>query len=300
MSNASLPLTALRVFESAARLLSFTRAAEELGMTQAAVSYQIKVLEERVGSRLFLRQPRQVALTEVGERLAPALTDAFAKLRLAYDDARGETRSLLTISSVATFASNWLAPRLGLFQLKHPNVAVRLDTDPRNRDFSREDVDIGIRGGFGKWPGVSAHRLMPITFAPMVSPLLIERLGPIERPEDLLRLPIVDPTDPWWPIWFKGAGLADPDLSGLSATHTGSQAFEAMVALSGHGVAILTPPFFTEALRNGTLIQPFEHVGSDGQDYWLVHAESRARVTKIKAFRDWVLDQFASETSSMD
>ena len=286
------PLAALRVFEAAARLMSFTKAAEELGMTQAAVSYQIKVLEDRVGAPLFLRRPRQVELTEVGARFSPTVTDAFERLRDAYKDARGESRSVLALSSVATFASNWLAPRLGLFQLQHPHIAVRLDTEGRNRDFTREQVDVGIRGGNGQWPGLAAHKLMPITFAPMLSPKLIERAGPLNEPADLLRLPIIDASDPWWPIWLKGVGVSADSLAQLPSNNLESQAIAASAALAGNAVAMLTPAFFGDALRSGALVQPFAHLGSDGQNYWLVHAETRRNVAKIKAFREWLLDQF--------
>ncbi|MBS9719976.1 LysR family transcriptional regulator [Tianweitania sp. BSSL-BM11] len=287
------PLAALRVFEAAARLLSFTKAAQELGMTQAAVSYQIKILEERVGAPLFLRQPRQVALTEVGARFSPTVSDAFERLRDAYKDARGESRSVLAVSSAVTFASNWLAPRLGLFQLEHPHIAVRLDTEPRNRDFSREQVDVGIRGGHGKWPGLTAHQLMPITFTPMLSPKLLERTGPLTEPRDLLQLPIIDASDPWWPLWLRSVGLPPDSLAERPHHDLGSQAIVANAALAGNGVAMLTPMFFTDALRSGALVQPFEHLGLDGQSYWLIHADTRRNVPKIRAFRDWLLDQFS-------
>jgi LysR family glycine cleavage system transcriptional activator len=290
------PLAALRVFEATARLLSFTKAAEELGMTQAAVSYQIKVLEERVGAPLFLRRPRQVELTEVGARFSPRVSEAFERLRDAYRDARGESRSVLAVSSVATFASNWLAPRLGLFQLQHPHIAVRLDTEGRNRDFTREQVDVGIRGGFGTWPGLVAHRLMPITFAPMLSPKLLERVGPITEPADLFRLPIIDASDPWWPVWLAGVDLPVDGLARLPANEIESQAISANAALAGHAVAMLSPALFQDALSSGTLVQPFETLGQDGQHYWLVHAETRGKVPKIKAFRDWILDQFPPAT----
>ncbi|GHD06956.1 LysR family transcriptional regulator [Tianweitania populi] len=231
-------------------------------------------------------------LTEVGARFSPSVSDAFERLREAYKDARGESRSVLALSSVATFASNWLAPRLGLFQLEHPHIAVRLDTESRNRDFTREQVDVGIRGGFGKWPGLAAHKLMPITFTPMLSPLLLNRAGPLNEPADLLRLPIIDAFDPWWASWLESVGLPPDSLATRPRNDLESQAIAASAALAGNAVAMLTPAFFGEALRSGALVQPFEHLGSDGQNYWLVHAESRRNVAKIKAFREWLLDQF--------
>src|SRR3954447_10884840 len=133
------PLSAVRVFEAAARHLSFTKAAEELGMTQAAVSYQIKVLEERVGTPLFLRLPRKVALSETGQRLAPAANEAFELLRTAFTSARDKSQGVLSMTVVTTFATNWLVPRLGSFQYANPSLAVRLDTSTRLIDFSREE-----------------------------------------------------------------------------------------------------------------------------------------------------------------
>ena len=186
------PLSAIRVFEAAARHASFTKAAAELGMTQAAVSYQMKVLEERIGAPLFLRRPRQVALTDVGQRLAPAVTEAFALLSEAYAVARGGAQGTLCVTTVLTFASNWLARHLGSFQLAHPSLAVRLDTDSRMVDFAREDVDIGIRSGSGNWPGLAKHKLFDLDFTPMLSPKLAESIGGVKEPADLLRLRILD------------------------------------------------------------------------------------------------------------
>ena len=155
------PLAAIRAFEAAARHASFTKAAEELGMTQAAVSYQIKVLEERVGVPLFLRRPRQVVLTEAGQRLAPAVSEAFALLSEAYAAVRTGAQGTLVISTIQTFGSNWLARHLGSFQIAHPSIAVRLDTSSHMVDFAREEIDVGIRSGGGKWPGLAAHMLFP-------------------------------------------------------------------------------------------------------------------------------------------
>lgn len=287
------PLAAVRVFEAAARHLSFTRAADELGMTQAAVSYQIKLLEERVGAPLFLRKPRQVALTDTGRRLGAAATEAFARLTEAYAAARGGAEGVLIITTVLTFASNWLAPRLGSFQLLHPALAVRLDTDSRMVDFSREEVDIGIRSGDGNWPGMIAHRLVEADFTPMLSQKLADGIGGVKEPTDLLRLRLLDPEDPWWRQWFAAAGVPVDSLVGRPNASMGSQAYEANAAMAGQGVAILTRPFFLNELADGRLIQPFDLVCNDGHAYWLVYQEARRNVPKIRAFRDWVLAEIA-------
>jgi LysR family glycine cleavage system transcriptional activator len=294
------PLAALRVFESAARHLSFTRAAAELGMTQAAVSYQIKLLEERIGMPLFLRRPRQVALTEAGRRLAPQVSEAFALISEAYASVRNVAEGTLVISTLQTFTSNWLARRLGSFQMKHPSLAVRLQTESHMVDFSREEVDIGIRSGSGNWPGLVRHLLLRAEFTPMLSPALAASVGGIKEPADLLRLPVLDPRDPWWEAWFAAAGVAETGLSQRPGTSMGSQASEANAAAAGQGVAILTPAFVAEELADGRLIQPFELLARDGNAYWLVYPESRRNVPKIRAFRDWLLAEVARSAGAVE
>ncbi|TGT71545.1 LysR family transcriptional regulator [bacterium M00.F.Ca.ET.159.01.1.1] len=287
------PLQAIRVFEAVARHLSFTKAAQELGMTQAAASYQIKVLEERIGAPLFLRRPKQIELTEPGQRLAPAVSEAFAILGQAYAAARGGADGLLCVTTVLTFASNWLAQHLGSFQLAHPALAVRLDTSARLTDFAREDVDLAIRSGGGKWPGLEAHKLLDADFTPMLSPKLAASIGGVKGPADLLRLPILDPGDIWWTQWFEAAGVTGHDLAKRPGSSMGAQAYEANAAMAGHGVAILTRALFKNEIADGRLVQPFDLVGDDGHAYWLVYPTARRNVPKIRAFRDWILAEIA-------
>ncbi|RVG69422.1 LysR family transcriptional regulator [Sinorhizobium meliloti] len=286
------PLNALRVFEAAARLGSFTKAGNELGMTQTAVSYQIKLIEESVGEPLFLRRPRQIALTEVGQRLAPKVTEAFELMQEAVASARGDAASTLLISSTATFASQWLARHIGTFQLAQPNMAVRLSANDAMIDFSKEAVDVAIRSGLGVWPGLVSHRLMKVEFTPMLSPALASTIGGVTEPRDLLKLRIIDPQDRWWPLWFRAAGVRDADLDGRVPTRLGAQSFEAGAAIAGQGVAILTPQFYTDDVALGRLYQPFDLRGSDGHDYWLVYPHARRNVPKIRNFRDWILSEF--------
>jgi len=289
------PLPAIRCFEAAARLQSFTRAAEELGMTQAAVSYQIKQLEDRVGGRLFLRGPRGVELTETGRRLAPAVTEAFAALRAAFADVGDSLEGVLAITAVPTFASNWLAPRLGAFQIAHPEIAVRLDVSGHMVDFGRGEVDVGIRTGKGEWPSLTAHLLMKSEYTPMLSPKLLARVGALERPEDLLNLPLIDPDDPWWPSWFAAAGVAAPDLTRRTEMRVGAQNLAAQAALAGQGAAILTPAFYRAELAEGRLIQPFPLVQRSEHSHWLVYLTARRNAPKIRAFRDWLLAAVGKE-----
>ena len=174
MAHSIPPLNAIRCFEAAARHLSFSRAAEELGMTQAAVSYQIKALEDRVGEPLFLRGARGVTLTDNGRRIAPLIGEAFLQLRAAFALIGDDTNAILKLTTLTTFAANWLVPKLGGFQLQHPEIAVRLDASNRVVDFAREDFDIGIRSGNGRWPGLAAEELFPAAFTPMMTPALLK------------------------------------------------------------------------------------------------------------------------------
>jgi LysR family transcriptional regulator, glycine cleavage system transcriptional activator len=290
------PLAAVRAFEAAARHGSFTKAANELGMTQAAVSYQIKVLEDRIGAPLFLRKPRQIALTDVGQRLAPAVSDAFELLSAAYAAARTGARGTLVISTLATFAANWLARRLGSFQIAHPSLAVRLETADHMVDFSREEVDIGIRSGDGNWPGLAIHRLFNADFTPMLSPKLLASDGPVETPADLLSLPLLDPGDPWWAHWFAAANVPVESLESRPGASLGAQTYEGNAAIAGRGVAILTPAFFADELADGRLVRPFDLVCTDGHAYWLVYPETRRNAPKIAVFRDWILAELAESS----
>lgn len=288
------PLAALRVFEAAARHLNFTRAAEELGMTQSAVSYQIKVLEDRVGSPLFVRRARDVVLTEAGRALAPATSDAFDRIAAAFSTARGASEGVLTLSVQPTFASNWLAERLGSFQLAHPKLAVRLDVSNRLSDLVQDDVDIAIRSGPGGWAGLEEHRLLACSFTPMLSPALAERFGPISGPSDMLRIPRVFPADPWWDIWFEAAGMANPPASDdTPLSDLGTQSIEGRAVMAGQGIGLLMPAFFHEELAAGRLLAPFDLLATNGHSYWLCYPGSRRTVPKIRAFRDWLLAAIA-------
>lgn len=283
------PLAAVRVFEAAARHLSFTRAAAELGMTQAAVSYQIKLLEARLGTPLFLRLPRRVELTEAGARLAPAVSAALDALRAAFAEAQDDAGGVLRVSSLHIFVSNWLAPRLGAFAQAHPGITVELAISNHMTDFAREEVDAGIRSGLGPWPGLEGHALLRVRFAPLCSPELLRRAGPIERPADLLRLPLLSPHDPWWARWLELAGVPADGLASRGAFRFDSQQIEGNAAIAGQGVAILTPAFWAEEIGRGRLVQPFPLVADEGRFYWLVYPASRRGSRKIRAFRDWLL-----------
>jgi len=290
MSKALPPLPAIRAFEAAARLGSFTRAADELHMTQAAVSYQIKQLEQRLGLGLFHRQPRQVVLTPAGQRLAPAVLDAFKQLRTAFAQAIERVESELSITALPTIAAAWLVPRLGAFQLAHPRLAVRLDTAVQLVDLNRGEFDVGIRIGAGEWPGLHADFLLPSLFTPLCSPALRERL---RTPADMLALPRFG-RERWWRAWFAAAGLADIDLTAKPGVELDVEQHAVTAAIAGHGVALSSPLFFEQDIAAGRLLQPFELVVRDQRDYWLTYPTTLRTSEKIRAFRAWLLAQAAA------
>ena len=284
------PLSAIRVFEAAARHENFTRAAAELGMTQAAVSYQIKLLEERLGVPLFLRSKRRVTLSEAGRRAAPLAARAFDILAEALGSLVEGDEGVLAISTTQTFASNWIAPRLGAFQLANPALAVRLHTDNQVIDFAREEIDVAVRStlGRGEWPGLRSHFLFRLHSTPICSPSLCERLR-IERPEDLLRAPRLSPDDEWWDHWLSAAGVAAPGAERPPGIRFDTQAMEGQAVLAGVGIGMLTPLFWRAELASGRMLQLFPLISFEGPGYWLVYPEHRRNQAKIRAVRDWVL-----------
>jgi LysR family glycine cleavage system transcriptional activator len=285
---AGIPLASIRVFEAAARLKSFTRAAEELGMTQAAVSWQIKALEGRLRQSLFRRLPREVQPTESGERLSRAATEAMTLLRRAVSDLTEADEHILSITTLATLAAQWLAPRLGGFQLANPGLAVRLDTNPAVLDLTRESFDVGIRSGHGDWPGLESQLLMPSVFTPLCSPTMAERLK-LAEPGDLLEAPRIG-LEKEWAAWFAAAGV-DAGTRPASRLAADYQVLEVAAALADQGVALASPILFAREIRTGLLVRPFRQTVAFHTGYFLVWPEGRGRSPKIKRFRDWLMTE---------
>ena len=286
---ATTSLSSLRVFEAAARLGSFTQAAQELGMTQAAVSWQVKALEQRLGQTLFHRRPREVTLTPAGERLSRGATEAMAVLRSALQDVVDTGEGVLAVTTLQSLAAQWLAPRLGSFQLAHPRLAVRLETSGRLVDLARENVDVALRSGPGAWPGLESHFLFPSLMTAVCTPALREAYG-LERPDDLKAAPRIGIASEW-AIWFEAAGVTPPpeDASVPPRLAADSQVLEIAGALAGHGVALGSPILFSAEIAAGRLVQPLPVTCRMGGDYWLAYPADRRRSRKIVAFRDWLL-----------
>lgn len=287
-----IPLNSLRVFEAAARLGSYTRAAESLGMTQAGVSWQIRSLETRLEQTLFQRAGREMQLTSAGERLAVATGEAMAALRGALEDITEGEEAVLAITTLQTLALHWLAPRLGAFQLAHPRLAVRLETSARLIDLRREDADIAIRAGHGDWPGLESVRLMPALTTPLCTPDLAKSLK-LDSPHALIDAPRVG-ADEEWQLWFARAGVGDAPRPS-SRLQAEVQTIEVALALGGKAVALGSPIFFASDLAAGRLVQPFKTVASFTGGYWLAWPAERRRAAKIAAFRTWILDAAAED-----
>jgi LysR family glycine cleavage system transcriptional activator len=293
------PLAAIRAFEAAARTENFTAAAAELGMTQAAVSYQVKGLEERLGAPLFVREKGRVRLTPLGVRLLPALSSAFDTIEAAFATHREEDESLLTITTTHTFANTWLAWRLGGFQVDHPELAVRMTTSNELIDLRSGEADVAIRGGRGDWEGLEHHELFKSSFTPMASPACIEeaerKLGRKLEPNDLSTQHLINPSDDWWHQWFSDNGVAaDDGVFARPGVRLDSQADEGHAAMAGQGFALLTPILWKGDVASGRLKVLFpERVSTRAWAYWLVYPRERRMVPKVKRFREWLLSEMS-------
>jgi LysR family glycine cleavage system transcriptional activator len=300
------PLAAIRAFEAAARTENFTAAAAELGMTQAAVSYQVKSLEERLGAPLFVREKGRARLTPLGQRLLPALSTAFDGIEAAFASHREEDETLLTVTTTHTFANTWLAWRLGAFQMAHPDLAVRMTTSNELCDLRAGDADVAIRGGNGGWEGLEEHRLFETNFTPMACPdylaSLERKLGRPVEPHDLPHQNRISPGDDWWQQWFADNGIPyDDSVLRRAGVRLENQANEGHAAMGGQGFALLTPLLWKGDVAAGRLTAPFpDRVSNRGWAYWLVFPRERRMVPKVKRFREWLLAEISQAVDEVD
>lgn len=288
MSRRLPPLTAVRAFEAAARHLSFTRAADELHVTQAAISHQVKSLETWLGLPLFRRGSRALFLTEEGQSYLAVSRDCLDRLaegtgRLLMRDRAGR----LTVSTFQSFAATWLVPRLGRFRAAHPDIDVWVAANDKIVDFNQEDVDCAIRYGAGGWPGVKAVRFMTESVFPVCSPKLLQGAHPLRTPQDLKHHTLLhDHMNEDWRMWLLAAGIDDVDPTrGPSFSHS-SMVLQA--SMNGQGVALGRSPLVRDAIAEGTLVQPFKFTLNAYHSYFFVCPEASAERPKIAAFRDWL------------
>jgi LysR family transcriptional regulator of beta-lactamase len=288
MVRPHLPLNALRAFEAAARHLSFTRAAIELCVTQAAVSHQVKLLEQRLGVTLFRRLPRGLMITEEGLALLPSLQESFDRMAEMLDRFEdGHVREVLKLGAVGTLAVGWLLPRLGGFREKYPFVDVRLSTNNNRVDIAAEGLDYAIKFGNGAWRDIEAEALFEAPLSVLCIPSIARQM---KGPEDvahqtLLRSYRADE----WPGWFEAAKVSLPPIRGLVFD---SSVLMVEAAVQGAGVALAPPLMFSRHLTAGMLEQPFPITISKGS-YWLTRLKSRVVTPAMEMFRNWLAEMAA-------
>jgi LysR family glycine cleavage system transcriptional activator len=302
------PLNALRAFEAAARHLSFAMAAKELHVTPAAISHQVKGLEEHLGHRLFRRLKRGLELTRAGQLLLPKLSEGFTRLGDAVEEMRGlDAEGTLSVSAATSFATRWLAPRLHRFVGAHPELDVRINASTRLIDPGRdeagggdalagspvEDADIVVRFGTGDYPGFRVDQLLPVTVTPMCSPRLVSGEHPIRTAADLKHHVLIhdnviyDDGRGLWDAWFEAAGIPGADTShGLRFSHA-MLALEA--AADGMGVALSMPVLAGSDLASGRLVAPLKLALPLKFGYYIVSGADTAERSDVVAFRDWLL-----------
>ena len=287
------PLAAVRAFEAAGRHENFSRAADELGMTQAAISYQIRQLEDRVGKPLFVREKGRVRLSEAGQRLLPAVTSGFVGIAEAFDALRDEDAEVLSISAAVSVGGAWLSSRIGRFQVRHPDIAVRMSLANELVDLSSGSIDVALRTGNGEWQGLRADFLFRQHFTPICTPGFVESEA-LAEPEDLLRVERLSPDDSLWRQWFACAGIGSPP-PGRRGVVLDSQLQEAAAMHNGFGIALMSPLFWAADLASGRLVQPFETLYLPGTAHWLVHPAGRVGVRKIERFREWLHEELVAD-----
>jgi LysR family glycine cleavage system transcriptional activator len=298
------PLNALRAFEAAARHLNFSRAADELAVTPGAVSQQIQNLEDYVGAALFKRTPKGLLLTDAAQTALPALREAFDRLAEAASllTAAVDGRRL-TVSVAPSFAAKWLVPRLGLFEAAHPQVDVWLSADMEVVDFALGEIDLAIRYGAGRYPGLEVVKLMSETVIPVASPELLEA-NPILTPSDLANhillhdgSPDADDSCPDWAMWLAARGVKGVDGARGPRFNQSSLVIEA--ATGGRGVALAKRALAQADLDSGRLVAPLQDATAVDFAYFVVHPKAKGRLPQVKAFVSWITAQAAAHDEAL-
>ncbi len=300
VGEAKLPsLSSIRAFEAAARLGSFAKAAQELDTTSASVSYHVRRLEQQIGIRLFLRQAQSVQLTPPGEILAAESSNAFAALRACFIKAVDADESRLTLTTLPTFGTTWLTPRLGKFRAKHPQITLELDLSEGAHDLTEGRFDAAIRNGHGRWPGLRAIELFPAVFMPLCAPSVKRAIGDIGDPRAPLRVPRLGRPD-WWMRWYGARGFDDVALADGFGTKLSAEYLDIAAAVAGHGVAIGSPILFHHEILSGRLVPAHDFVAADGRAFWFTYPAAREHRSKIVRFREWLSDEVADALREAD
>jgi len=289
MKRSLTPLNGLRAFEAAARHMSFTDAAEELSVTQAAISHQVRGLEQRLGLKLFVRRNRSLLLSEAGQAYLPSVRAAFDQLNEATEKLLQKDRGgHLTVTTTASFATKWLVPRLGGFQRANPEIDVRVATGIGLIDFAREDVDIGIRYGRGQWSHLVAERLVGEDIVPVCAPSLMKGPNPLKKPADLKRFTLLHigtfPDD--WQVWLTAAGIKGVDATRGVTFDNSIVAYQA--AIDGLGVAMGPTALIGDDVAAGRLITPFPDISLPARSYFAYLPAGSESGSQTAVFCDWL------------
>ena len=295
MSRRLPPLNALKAFEAAARHLSFTRAAEELFVTQAAISHQIKALEEYLGIKLFRRKNRSLLLTEEGQGYFLDIKDIFTSISEATNKLLARSaKGALTVSLQPSFAIQWLVPRLVRFSERHPDIDVRIKAVDMDEGSLTDDVDVAIYYGRGNWPGLRCDKLHTEYQIPVCAPLLLTGPKPLRTPEDLTRHTLLHDTSRRdWKAWFRQLDIDAPNVNQGPIFSHSTMVIQAVI--HGQGVALGHSVLAQPEIEAGRLICPFEQVLVSKNAFYLVCQEQQSEQGKIVAFRDWMLELVEQE-----
>src|SRR5437763_3157389 len=294
------PLNALRSFDAASRHQSFTRAAEELCVTQGAVSHQVKALEVELGLQLFKRERNGLIITDAGRDYLAVVRDVFERLEVGTDRLLQRQRSgTITLSTSPDFAAKWLVSRLGRFAQAHPEIELKVSATMHHVDFAREDVDLAIRHGAGDWAGLDAVNLCSEELFPVCSPALLHSRRGIHSPEDVLQFPLLHLNDRRdWSRWLEAAGASGEGLLHGPILNHASMLIDA--AIDGQGIALARTALAAADLINGRLVRPFEITLPLKNTYWIVCPMATSALPKIIAFRDWLLAEAAADAQQLD
>lgn len=285
------PLSALRPFEAAARLESFSRAAAELHLTHGAVSHQVRALEEHLGTPLFARHGKRVALTAAGRAFAERVRASLDELAAASESVRSRRDDRLSVSVLPSFASRWLMPRLIRFMDANPKIAVTVDATTALADFAADEVDVAIRFGMGPWPGLACEKFLDDEYFPVASPKLYRGKLP-KTPKELLTARIIREDRDLWVPWFKAAGVS---VEGpITGPNFNDSTFALQAAARGEGISLTRRSIIGEDLERGTLKKLFDIPLASPTSYWFVSPKETAATEKVKKFRDWVRAELAA------
>lgn len=282
-------MNALRAFEAAARHLSFTKAAQELFVTQAAVSHQIKHLEAQLGTPLFRRLNRQLRLTEAGQTLLPPISEALDLMATGVERLhRDQQEGTLSVSTLESIAATWLVPRLANFRAHHPEIDLSLEISDHLVDFDRDNVDMALRYGKGGWANCGGTKLADEDIFPVLAPSLIEKGPPLKRPRDLLKFPLIsEDLAETWEHWFAAAGVPNAKVPGGTFLPHSNLVMQAVMA--GEGVALGRSFLITPEIKSGRLVRPFDIAVPASNSYYVAYPDGAEKQPKIKAFVDWIV-----------